>query len=127
MAIPEEVTTEEAIPEVDTTEEEATAEVDTMEEVATMEGAATTMAEVRTSSLAGPSGSLTTPILTAIIRTVTPIPILTLTSIRIRITPLRMTNLRCISNLSKRIPGITVRIRKVITRMSRAVLAAGQR
>jgi hypothetical protein len=38
-----------------------------------------------------------------------------------------MTNLRCISNLSKRIPGITVRIRKVITRMSRAVLAAGQR
>ena len=93
----------------------------------TTEEVATTMAEVRTSSLAGPSGSLTTPILTAIIRTVTPIPILTLTSIRIRITPLRMRNLRCMSNLSNRIPGITVGIQEGITRTSRVVLAAGQK
>jgi hypothetical protein len=102
-------------------EEEATVEAATTEEVAT------TMAVVRTSSLAGPSGSLSMAILTAIILTVTPIPILTLTSIRIRITPLRMPNLRCMSNLSNRIPGITVSIRKVITRTSRVVLAAGQR
>jgi hypothetical protein len=37
-----------------------------------------------------------------------------------------MTNLPYISNLSNRIPGITVRIRKVITLTSRAVRAGGQ-
>ena len=96
--------------------EEATTEEATTE-------AATTMEEVHTSSLAGPSGSLST----AIILTAIPIPILTLTSIRIRITPLHMPNLRCMSNLSNRIRGIIVRIRKVITRTSRVVLAAGQK
>ena len=125
-AITEAATAEEVI-----TEEVATAEAATTEEaitgVATTEEVATTMAEVRTSSLAGPSGSLTTPILTAIIRMVTPIPILTLTSILIIITPLRMTNLRCMSNLSNHIPGITVGIQEGITRTSRVVLAAGQK
>ena len=85
--------------------------------------AATTMAEVRTSTLAGPSGSLST----AIILTAIPIPILTLTNILIPVTPLRMLNLRCMSNLNNRIPGITVRMRKLITRTSRVVLAAGQK
>jgi len=136
-AVPEAATAEEpvlpaaAITEAATAEEVITEEAATTEEaitgVATTEEVATTMAEVRTSSLAGPSGSLTTPILTAIIRTVTPIPILTLTSIRIIITPLRMTNLRCMSNLSNRIPGTTVEIQKGITRTSRVVLAAGQK
>ena len=129
--LPEAAITAAATAEEVITEEEATAEVVTTEEaitgVATTEEVATTMAEVRTSSLAGPSGSLTTPILTAIFRTVTPILILTLTSIHIRITPLRMTNLRCMSNLSNRIPGITVGIQKGITRTSRVVLAAGQK
>ena len=115
------------ITEAAATEEEATVEVAITEEAtteaATTEEVATTMAEVRTSTLAGPSGSLST----AIILTAIPIPILTLTSIRIRITPLHMPNLRCMSNLSNRIPGITVRIRKVITRTSRVVLAAGQK
>ena len=125
-ATAEEVITEEEATAEAVTTEEATTGVATTEEVTTEE-VATTMAEVRTSSLAGPSGSLTTPIRMAIIRMVTPIPILTLTSIRIRITPLRMTNLRYMSNLSNRIPGITVGIRKVITRTSRVVLGAGQK
>ena len=123
-AATEEAATAEAITEVAITEV-ATAEAIT--EAATMEEAATTMAEVHTSSLAGPSGSLSIPIRTVIIPTVIPIPILTLTSIRIRITPLHMPNLRCMSNLSNRIRGIIVRIRKVITRTSRVVLAAGQK
>ena len=123
-AATEEAATAEAITEVAITEV-ATAEAIT--EAATMEEAATTMAEVHTSSLAGPSGSLSIPIRTVIIPTVIPIPILTLTNILIPVTPLRMLNLRCMSNLNNRIPGITVRMRKLITRTSRVVREDGLR
>jgi len=131
-AVPEAVTTEEevlravvVITEAAATEEEATVEVAITEEAITE--AATTMEEVHTSSLAGPSGSLSTPIRTVIIPTVIPIPILTLTNILIPVTPLRMLNLRCMSNLNNRIPGITVRMRKLITRTSRVVREDGLR
>ena len=96
-------------------------------EEAIMEEAIITVEEVRASSLAGHSHSLTTPILTAIIHMVTRIIIPTLIGIPIRTIPMLMTNHRCILNQSNLIPGITVRIPKVTTRMSRAVRAGGQR
>lgn len=110
--LPEEDITEGVLPEEDITEEAITEEDVTEEDV-------TTMAEVRESSLADTSGS---PIIT---RTVTPIT--TPMGMCIPLTPIRMTNLRRILNRNSLLTGITVGIRKVITRMSQVVRAGGRR
>jgi hypothetical protein len=118
--VPEEHTREAVVPEVSTREA-------VVPEVVTTEGlitgvAITTMVEVRTSSSADTSGSLTTPIRMAIILTITPTTIL----IRIRAIPTPMTSLLSILSKSNLHTGITARIQKVITRTSRAVRGAGR-
>jgi len=108
VAVPGEVTTGEGVLEAATT-----AEVITGTEVGI-----TTMAEVRESSLADTSGSPT------ITHTVTPIT--TRTGMRIPLTPIRMTNLKYTLNRNSLLTGITVGIRKGITRTSQVVRAGGR-
>ena len=85
----------------------------------------TTMAEVRESSLADTSGSPTITVTPIITRTVTPIT--TPMGMRIPLTLMRMTNPKRILNRNSLLTGITVGIRKVITRMSQVVRAGGRR
>jgi hypothetical protein len=114
----------EAVLAVDTTEEDTT-EGDTTEGDTTEEEDITTMAEVRGSSSADTSGSPTITATRIITRTVTPIT--TPMGMRIPLTPIRMTNLKRILNRNSLLTGITVGIRKVITRMSQVVRAGGRR
>ena len=107
-----------AITAVDITEEDITEEDITEVDI-------TTMAGVRESSLADTSGSPTITVTPIITRTVTAIT--TPMGMRIPLTPIRMTNLKRILNRNSLLTGITVGIRKVITRMSQVVRAGGRR
>ena len=123
VAITEEAVLAVAITAVAITAVDITEEAITEEDITEVDF--TTMAGVRESSLADTSGSPTITVTPIIIRTVTAIT--TPMGMRIPLTPIRMTNLKRILNRNSLLTGITVGIRKVITRMSQVVRAGGRR